>query len=144
MNSWSSYKKHFAWISFSHWVPPTIKKIILFLSSELLLVCWVCSSSLESRLKETGRPRKNWSSGAGKIPILWFRTVFSLLHCRMHIVCICAYQCFSPTPTVLRLLALAFHWKMTSVVMWCGLLNIVYVAFLVSVKSFKTLMCKMF
>lgn len=45
--------------------------------------------------------------------------------------------------TVLRLLAVGFPSKSYSVVMRCDSLNTVYIAFLLSVKGLKTLMCKL-
>lgn len=144
MNSWSYYKKHFAWINFSHLVPLTIKRIILFLSSECLLVCCVYRSSLESRFKETGSHVRIGAQEPGKFQFYGSELSFPsyIAECTLFAS---VYISILPPPRLCwDYWLLAFHWKITFVIMWCGLLNIVYVAFLVSVKSFKTRMCKIF
>lgn len=47
MNSWSFMKSIFLGLVFLHLILLAIKRCILFLSSELLPVCCVCSTSLE-------------------------------------------------------------------------------------------------
>lgn len=142
MNSWSFRRSIFLGLIFLHLILLAVKRCILFLSSEPLLVCCVCSPSLEKagRKKQKscvgmGAQERENSSFMVQIP------VFSLLHCRKHIVCICAFQC-SSTPTVLRLLAVGFPLKNY----FCG--NVCFAKYcicstLVSVKGSKTLMCQL-
>lgn len=68
-------------------------------------------------------------------------SVFSLLHCRKHIICIHVISALSLS--VLSMAGWLSIEKLSFVVMWCGLLSIVYVAFLVFAKGLKTLMCKL-
>lgn len=126
---------------FPYLILPTIR-LTLFLSSELLLVCLSATFHWKASIKKQ-EGHIGMSSGTGKIPISWLRTqsfpsyvAESTSFAFVHISVLSPQLCWDYW-------LLAFHWKITFVVMWCGLLNIVYVAFLVSVKGLKSLMCKL-
>lgn len=111
MNSWSYYKKHFAWINFSHLVPLTIKRIILFLSSECLLVCCVYRSSLESRFKETGSHVRIGAQEPGKFQFYGSELSFPSYIAECTLFASVYISILPPPPTVLRLLAFGFPLK---------------------------------
>lgn len=144
MNSWSYYKKHFAWINFSHLVPPTIKKksfcfwvLSVSWSAVSIEVHWKAGLKKQEAMSELElRNQENFNF---MVQNCLFPPTLQNAHC-LHL-CILV---FFPPRLCWDYWLLAFHWKITFVIMWCGLLNIVYVAFLVSVKSFKTRMCKIF
>lgn len=126
---------------FPYLILPTIR-LTLFLSSELLLVCLSATFHWKASIKKQ-EGHIGMSSGTGKIPISWLRTqsfpsyvAESTSFAFVHISVLSPQLCWDYW-------LLAFHWKITFVVMWCGLLNIVYVSFLVSVKGLKSLMCKL-
>lgn len=61
MNSWSLIKTIFLGLIFLHLILLAVKRCILFLSSEPLLVCCVCSPSLE----KAGRKQQESCVGMG-------------------------------------------------------------------------------
>lgn len=140
MNSWSFYKKYFPWINFSHLQS---NKLLCFWS----LSCWSAVHVVvywKAGLKKQEGHVRIRAQELGKFQfygseLSLFPPTLQNAHC-LHL-CILV---FFPLWLCWDYWLLAFHWKMTFVVMWCGLLNIVYVAFLVSVKSFKTLVRKIF
>lgn len=141
MNFCSFYRKHFAWYNFSLLNTKYYQKIC-FLSSELLLVCCVYSISLENGLKETGRPCKNGSSELREFLFHGLEPQSFPSYIAESTSFASVHTTFSPLWLCWDYWLLAFHRKITFVVLWCGLLNISYVAFLVFVKGLTTLMCK--